>query len=272
MRLNLNRWQRGLLLLAAGGMMVATLAQGSDYGFDDGVGWVFPVALSVGLAFVAFSSSSQEQPRSKSAGKSQTNRKPDSKSKPRLRLPLQPEDLVECMGYCSNELFMTLPTPTATITKMLDEIASSPEAVPVERRFLTESLLFVRSAVYGYVMVMIAAVRMDPEFNDSSMVHRATESFNNILKKGWLRRYGHGVEDFPNEQSRSQFIQEGFKATIIHGAVMDRMLSKDPAPFEPLFKYIDLNSSASVSELEKRYGPVTRDLLKTITFGRQKYW
>ena len=61
------------------------------------------------------------------------------------------------------------------------------------------------------------------------------------------------------------------KATELHGEVMHRMYKKDSAPFEPLYRYIDMNSSASASDLEKQYGPITRDLLKAITMGRSYY-
>jgi hypothetical protein len=234
MRLKLNTWQRALLLVAAGGILWVTFYQFIEYGLEV-FEWLLPVIVAVALAFVAVSRSGRDR-------------------EPKERISFGAVEVVSGMALCNDRIFRLIPTP---------RIAQD-QSSGCDPQKLGESLLLVRATIYSYVIAVIAAQRADPGFHNSAALDPTTNAFFDLAKKAWLRRFGKNVTDFPDAQAKTDFSREYLRATELYGSVASRIANTSPAPFEPLYRYIEMRPEASAQELEEKYGPTTRGLVRDL--------
>lgn len=236
----LNKWQRAILLVSAVGILTATAVQAFYDGFD-GIGWVLPTGVSVTLACFALSNLKDRarSPRERSSTKA-----------------IQAADLVDGMGLCAAKIYPLLPMPS-------DRYHDGVESALVAQ-LLAESLIHLRAAVYAYIVVAVTAVRLDPNFIKSEGAKVLSESYLNIAKKGWLRRFGNDVVEFPNDQARSDFATEAARCSKIYMQVSEGFHRGSQRPFTPLYRYIQMDISAKTEDLEAKFGPNTRELMQNL--------
>jgi hypothetical protein len=240
-KFHINRSQKFLLLAASVGILWATFYQISEYGFD-GLMWLVQVVVAVGIGFVGLSPQTAKR---SGIDNSEVEKKQQSPTRPQI---------VKGMSRCTQKIAAYVPT-----RRLQNE-----EIGQYDRKHLGASLLWVKSATYAYVLVSITAQRLDPNFLESETPAFIADTYHNVMQHGWLRRFGKGVDQFPNEESKQEYAKECFQAMDIYSSVAKGMFEKSSNPFAPLYRFMESNSNLTTKQLESKYGSITRQLLQEL--------
>ena len=240
MRPILNIWQRALLLVSAGGIAWATAWHGFESGFE-GLDWVLAFVIAAAMAFIALSSESKEAKKDR-----------QKKTEPRKKVTPSASNVLDFFRTCHGRISDLMPRRKFSET----------EAAPFDPKLLGESDFAVRSAVYAYVIAVVAAQRIDSEYIGSSSFKEVTKVFNMVLENLWAYRLGKGTSKFPrNDGAKNEVMILRQKAEALLAITLMRIAKKDSFPFEPLYRHIEMKPDAAADTLQTKYEMTTCTLI-----------
>lgn len=240
MRFDLNPWQRALLFASSAGIAAVAVYQVSRDGFD-GIGWIVPTLVAVGLGFLALSSRKRVETENG-----------DSES-------LDPEDEAQQIQAMSSA--------SASVLKLIPNSHSADQA-------LRDSVWVgrtVRSLMYGYTLVVVSCLRLKPDYLQSDAYGSLTEAMLKGIKMTWAIPRKRTLETLsPTELiAANEFTRSAADtAAILHLGTIEAMSKRQRLPFSRLYRGMEPGTKDSDEQLDKKYGPLTRQILEARTAGR----
>lgn len=254
MRIDLNLWQR--LLLLAGAVVIGAIAiyQINSDGFD-GVSWILPLVVALALAVLATARNTQSK-------KIISSDRAPLKGHSGKKLSLKPIDLND-----EETLKLALKNAASAVTHLIPKRTTTfwnldqpPEQTRDPRAVSSD--VSIRSAIFGYVVLSAACNRVSANYASWPSFASATSLLMAMIETAWWSRHGGRPADLGTIDPRH--LQPSLPNLAASGymlEVLGAMHSGKEFPFASLQAFLEQDISLSPEKLDAKYGPVTRTLL-----------
>lgn len=239
MNFGLNIWQRGLLLIGAITLLLITYAQ-SEYDGFDGIGWVVPIALALALSVLALSGRSQ-------AKVVKAKESPSVEVRGADEFPTTTAALMGAFNSAKN-LF-------ARNVRLREQKLNLNDPGFLEQSGGNRFKVYT----YSFVVVVMSAYRLDPEFLGSERYNQFLRLVLSKLKKAWMD--ANAISSIELEEHKAAYTNAIVQIPEIQTQVLSRFFDDSRTPFKPLFDFISADSDRDPAELADELEEVTRRIV-----------